>query len=860
MLKRFGLWLFKAFCHSDFQEDILGDLDEYYESNFLKRGKRYANRKFLIDVILLFRLSLLRKQLYRNNILHTAMVKNIFKTALRVFWRERAYSLMNILGLTVGIASSMLLLLYVNSEKAVNGFHKNIDEIYEVMLHQTYEGGIRTFNETPGPLVTSFKNEMPEIEYMAAYSWSMDILLSVGGEGYREAGRFASQDFFQIFDVHLLEGEKDNSLTDPTVVYISRSLKERLFGMNSALSESIETDRWGQFQVGGVFEDVPNESTIDFDIVMPYQPFREAFDWLGGWENTGVHGIVKLTAGTDMAVFNKKIENYVDNKIVDKESNLSIFLQPLKDRYLYSNFENGFITGGRIVYVKLLTIVAYFILFIACINFVNLTTARSTKRAKEVGIKKVVGSTRTQLHVQFLTESMLLALISSALAGCLVLTVIEPLNLLVQKKMTFSYLDFDQVSWLFSIGLGVGLLAGIYPSFVLSNFKVLNVLKGSFRTSTWSDGIRKGLVVFQFAISTILIISTLIIRDQMQYITSKNLGYDKEHLVTIPLQGALRDKSTQQNLKSALLSSPNFTHVSFSGGTPLDFYASTDAGFTWEGKKGDLDNKFNIIRTDASFIDTYGMEIVKGRNFDVELATDTMNFIINEEAARVMNVKDPLATSVTLWGSTGRVVGIVRDFHFKSLHEKIGPAVLPYRLGYPISLTVRITGQNMAESLRYLESKVVEFNPSYPFDYSFVDQDYKQLYQSETTISTLTNYFSAVAVFISLLGLFGLSSFAAEQRIKEIGIRKVLGADSIDLLIITSRGFLLLVGIGFILAIPISYSFMNNWLESFEYRTQIGSSVFILAAGISILVTILTVSYHAIKATYSNPIKSLRYE
>lgn len=860
MLKRLGLWLFKVYCHRDFQEDILGDLDEYYESNFSKKGKRYADRKFFIDVILLFRLSLLRKRLNTQQIIYTAMVKNIFKTAFRVFWKERGYAFMNILGLTVGIAASMLLLLYVQSEKSVNQFHKDIDRIYQVMEHQTYPREIRTYEDNPGPLVTVFKDEMPEVEYMAAFTRSEKMLFSKGDQGYQETGRWASEDFFQIFDVDFIEGQKESSLTEPTTVYISKSMKERLFGSKPAITESIEVDGWGQFQVGGVFQDVPNETTIDFDFILPYQRWREVFNWVERWENSGPRGIVKLASGTNMNAFNKKIESYIDQKSPDREHNVSIFVQPLKDRYLYSNYENGVVAGGRITYVKLFTIVAYFILLIAIINFINLSTARSTKRAKEVGVKKVVGSSRTQLQAQFMIESVLLALMSTVLAGLLISAIIQPLNLLVGKQMTFSLIQWDQSIWLMSLGFGAGILGGIYPSFVLSGFKALSVLKGSFKSSRWSNGLRKSLVVFQFTISTVLIISTLIIRNQMDYIKNKNLGYEKDHLMTMRLEGALYEGSTREQLKSAILSNTNFTHASFSAGTPLFYFSATDAGFKWEGKVSDFENKFNIIFTDADFFDTYGMEIIQGRVFDANLATDTVNVIINEQTANVMNVEDPLNTPITFWGRTGRVVGIVKDFHFSSLHEKIGPVVMPYRPDSPMNLTVRMTGQNIAESLEYLEGVVTELNPNYPFDYRFVDESYEQLYQSEMTIGTLTDYFSGIAVFISLLGLFGLSSFAAEQRIKEIGVRKVLGANIVNLIILMSKGFLALAGIGFVLAVPLGYTFMNNWLESFEYKTQIGASVFIFAAGISLLITILTVSYHALKAAYANPVKNLRYE
>ncbi len=860
MLKRLGLWLFRGYCHPDYQEDILGDLDEYYESNLSEKGKRYAEAKFLADVILLFRLSLLKKQLFRKQIIYTAMVKNIFKTALRIFWKERGYSVMNIFGLTIGIAASMLLLLYVQSEKSVNRFHNDIDNIYQVMEHQTYPGGIYTYESNPGPLVTVFKDEMPEVDYMAAFTWTEELLFVVNGEGHRETGRWASEDFFQIFEVDFIEGSKEGSLQEPTDLYISESMKNRLFGGSNALSKTIEVNAWGDFRIAGVFKDVPNESTIDFDFIMPYEPWRVRNDWVEDWGNNGIRGIAKLRPGVDMDAFNTKISDYVDNKIPDEESIVTIFVQPFKDRYLYNNYENGVLSDGRIVYVKLFTAVAFFILLIAIINFMNLSTARSTKRAKEVGVKKVVGSTRSQLQFQFMMESMLLALISTVLAGLLVSAVIQPLNVLVGKEMSFSLLAGNQSIWLLSIGLGVGMLAGIYPSFVLSGFKALSVLKGSFKTSSWSNGMRKGLVIFQFTISTVLIISTLIIRSQIDYIKNKSLGYEKEHLVRIPVEGAMQSRSVREQLRSNILSNPNFTHASFSVGSPISVGSSTSGGYSWEGKVGEHDNNFYIIRTDADFVDTYGMEIIEGRDFDVNLATDTMNVIINEQTAKVMNVEDPLSVPVTFWGRTGRVVGIVKDFHFSSLHESIEPMVISYRPTFAISLTVRMTGQNIPESLEYLESVVTEINPNHPFDYNFVDENYEQLYQNESTIGVLTDYFSAIAIFISLLGLFGLSSFAAEQRIKEIGVRKVLGANIFNLILLMSKGFLLLVSIGFVLAAPIGYSFMSNWLDTFEYSVKISPAVFFLAAGISLLITIFTVSFHAMKAAYANPVKSLRYE
>ncbi len=860
MLKKLGERIFKFYCHPDYQEDILGDMEEYYEQNCTEKGRRRAGFKFFIDSLLLFRLSLLKEKLSYHKIIYAAMVQNIIKTAFRVFWRERGYSLMNILGLTVGIAASMLLFLYIQSEKSVNQFHEDIDQLYQVMLRQTYPGGVEVFEDNPGPLVTTFKDDMPELESMAAFTWPEALLFLHDDVGYKETGRFASEDFLHIFDVTFIEGQKSNSLSSPSEVFLSKSLKEKIFGADKALGQTVEVNGWGQFQVGGVFEDVPNNSTIKFDFLLPYERWSSLNPWVEDWGNSGILGIAKLSKDTDYQTFNNKIENYVASKMPDGESINSIFLQPFKDRYLYNRFENGKQAGGRITYVNMFMAVSFFILLIAVINFMNLATARSAKRAKEVGVKKVVGSTRLQLQFQFMMESLILALVSTILAGVLIMMVIDPLNSLVGKEMSFSWLDIDKSISLLGLGAGVGILAGIYPSFVLSDFKVLSVLKGSFKNTKWSSNLRKGLVVFQFAISTCLIISTLIIRSQMDYIMSMNLGYEKEHLLLLPVEGEITDLSTREQLKNSILSNPSFTSLTFSSGTPISIESSTSAGFSWEGKVGEFDNDFNIVRTDTEFIDTYGMEIIEGRNFDINLATDTMNVIINEQTAKVMNLEDPLNVPIRFWGRNGRVVGIVKDFHYNSVHEEIQPMVISWRPRYSTRITLKMAGQNIPESLEFLENVITDLNPNYPFQYSFVNDSYERLYKSESTIGILTNYFSGIAIFISLLGLFGLSSYAAEQRIKEIGVRKVLGANSGNLIILMSKGFLLLAGLGFLVAVPIGYSFMNNWLESFEYKIQIGAPIFLVAAGISLFITVLTVSYHSMKAAYSNPVKNLRYE
>ena len=862
MLKTLGIRLFKLFCHTDFQEDILGDLDEYYEQNLESKGRRYANFKFFIDVLLLFRLSLLRDKWFGQNSIYIPMYNTIFKTAFRVLWRERGYALLNVLGLTVGLTASTLLLLYVESERKVNAFHKDLDQMYQVMEHQTYSGGINTTESNPGPLNTTFADDFPEVEAMAAYTWTTDLLLVNGEQRQREAARWASEDFFKVFKVDWIEGSAENALTSPTEVYLSKSTKERLFGQKPALNENIEIDGWGTYQVAGVFEDVPRESTIDFDLIAPYEVWSEINNWVDDWSNNGILGIARLQAGTDVAAFNAKIKDYVQEKLGDKEDALvSIFLQPFRDRYLYNNWDNKQLTGGRIAYVRLLTAVAFFILLIASINFMNLATARSTKRAKEVGVKKVVGSNRGFLLLQFMTESVLLAVLSAGLAGLLVMWAISPLNLLVGKEMSFSMLAFDQSLTLLGLGLFVGVLSGIYPALVLSNFKAISVLKGGFKSSGKSKGLRRGLVVFQFTISTILIISTLIVRKQIDFIKNKDLGYTKENVVLVPLEGNLYNREVRAQLKARLLENPNIQHAAFSSDPPLrNSSTSTVGGFAWAEKDMNLKTEFHVIQTEHDFLDTYDIELLEGRNFDQSLATDSMHVIINERTAEIMNLDEPLGHKIRFWRRTGRVIGIVKDFHFTSLHSAIEPLVISLRPAGSGVLSVRMTAQNTRENLVYLEETVKEFNPNYPFNYRFLNDNFEEQYRSEMVIGTLGDYFSAIAIFISLLGLFGLASFAAEQRIKEIGIRKVLGASVFGLMLLMAKGFLILVSIGFLVAAPVGYYFMDQWLEAFTYSIDIGASTFLVAGLASLLITVLTIGYHAVKTAYANPVKSLRYE
>lgn len=785
------------------------------------------------------------------------MFRTIIKTALRVFWKERAYALLNVLGLTVGITASMLLLIYIQGEKSYDQFHTDVDRIYQVMENQDYSGTIFTTSANPGPLKDAMKEAMPEVEYFAQFTWEQERLFINGDQSFKEKGRVASEDFFQIFSVNFIEGSLEKSLTEPAVLYISKSLKEKIFGDQSALEKPLTVNGWGEYKVGGVYDDVPTNSSMTFDFVMPYEPWARQNTWLEDWGNNGLRGLVKLQPGVDYKSFNEKIKGFVKER--NEGSVVDLFLFPLQDMYLKGSWEDGKQSGGRIVYVRLFSVVALFILAIACINFMNLATARSTKRAKEVGVKKVVGSSRKQLIFQFIGESAIMALVSAILSGFFISLLIPSLNELIQRELTFSFENLNQMGLLLGTGLVVGLLAGSYPALILSSFKPVSVLKGSFKTSGYSNGIRKGLVVFQFLISTFLIISTLVIHQQMEYVKNKNLGYNKENIVYLPIEGDLANRESASLFMSRVLDNPNFSDVTVASNVPINISISTSGGLRWEGKTDQNETLFNVIQVGDNFIETLGMEMLEGRSFDPNIVSDSLNIIINEQTAKAMNVEDPLNYPVTFWDRPGKVIGIVKDFHFSSLHQNIDPLVITLRPESAEFFIAKLNG-NTEAGVNYLEGLTKEMNPNYPFTYRFLDESYENLYRGETTIGLLANYFSGIAIFISLLGLFGLASFAAEQRIKEIGIRKVLGAGIPNLMLIMSKGFLVLVGVGFLIAAPLAYFFMDNWLGDFEYRVQISAIVFVIAGAASLLITIMTVGYHSIRAASANPVKSLRYE
>lgn len=786
------------------------------------------------------------------------MLKTTIKTALRIIWKERTFSFLNVLGLTVGITASMLLIIYIQSQKLMDQFHNDLDRVYQVMENQDYSGSMLTTTSNPGPLKDAMKESLPEIEHFAQFTWEQERLFTSGDQIIKGSGRVASKDFFHVFTVHFLEGSKTASLEDRSTVYISQSLKRKLFGDNKAIDEIITVNEWGEYKVGGVFGDVSINSSLVFDFIMPMEPWLERNTWLNAWGNNGLKGIVKLQTGVDINDLNNKIKNFIKQR--HEESVVELFLYPYKDMYLRNNWEDGVQSGGRVVHIQLFSYLAIFILIIASINYMNLSTAKSMKRAKEICIKKVVGSSKLQLTIQFMCESIFTALISALLSGLFILLLLPVLSDILTKEININLLDPVQLGLLFSIGLIVGILSGIYPSLILSRYKSISILKGNFRDSRKSGSVRKSLVVFQFFTSSLLIVSSLIIHQQMLFIKSKNLGFNKENIVYMPIEGDLTNESRLDLFADRIKANPIFTNTTTSSNIPLEISNSTPDGFAWEGKNNNEKILFNVLLVGHDYFEMLEIEFKEGRAFDSKMDSDPLNVIINEEAARLMGVEDPLNLPVTFWGRQGQVIGIVKDFHFMSLHETIEPLVISLRPERSSYFITRLKGENTEEGLDYLRSISTEMNPGYPFTYGFLEDSFESHYESENVIEVLANYFAGIAIVISFLGVFGLASFSAEQKIKEIGIRKVLGADVFNLTLYMSRSFLLLVGIGFLISVPFSYWMMNNWLNDFGYRIDIGASVFVFAGLASLTLTIMTVGYQSFKAANMNPSKSLKYQ
>jgi putative ABC transport system permease protein len=790
------------------------------------------------------------------------MIRNYLKTAWRNLYKNKAFSLINILGLGLGMACSLLIYLWINDERSMDGFHDHADQLYSVYETQHHDGQIDAGHYTPGLLAEELKTLYPEVRYSTGMAWSKQNTFEANKKIMKERGDFGSPDFFSVFSYPLLEGRPETALKSPLDIAISRKMAGDFFGSpEAAYGQSIRFQNKKDLKITAVFENVPNNSSVKFDYILNWETFLQENGWARNWGNNGPATYLVLQPGTDVKAFGDKIRNFLAEKHSDDQNKnfvIKLELQKYGERYLHSNFKNGEITGGRIQYVTLFSIIAVFILLIACINFMNLTTARSVKRAREIGIRKVVGAVRGALIRQFIGEALLIVCIAFAFGILLVALALPFFNSITQKHIALPF--GESFFW---IGMAVltlitGVLSGSYPALYLSSFNPIKAFRGSLKFSSGALWSRKSLVVFQFALSITLIIGTIVVSRQVSYLQSVHLGYDRENLIYIPLEGDLSGKYS--TFKTQALTMPGVKLVSRVSQNPTSIENGT-GGVVWEGKDPNAVLQFTQAAIGFDFMKTMDIQMAHGREFSREFASDSVAYIVNEKALKLFNYKEPIGMPLTFWGKKGTIVGIVKDFHFNSLHNEIKPLVL--RLGEDSPwgwALVRTEPGKTKEALARLEKICRELNSQFPFAYEFSDEEYRKMYASEQIVDKLSNAFAFLAIFISCLGLLGLTMFTAEQRTKEIGIRKVLGASLTSLFGLLSKELFVLITIAMLIASPFAWYVMDSWLGEFAYRIDIAWWIFLMAGVAAIFIALATISFQTIKALLVNPVNSLRSE
>jgi predicted permease len=786
------------------------------------------------------------------------MYKNYLKIAWRNLWKNKGYSALNIFGLAIGITCASLIFLWVEDEINFDSVFPKQDEIYYLPTNQEYEGEWRTFYSTPGPLAKDLKDEIPEIVRSARTS-SGNLLFTEGENGINRKGRYVDEDFVEIFGLQFLEGNQKRALARPDAIVLSQETASDLFGKNTqVLNRVLRVDNKHNYVVTGVVKDLPENVTFAFEWLVPFERFNEGEDneWMKEYGNNFADTFVELTPDADFSAVDAKVRAMIPSK-TDDENNTYTFLHSIKDWHLRSDFQDGKKVGGKITYVRLFTVIALIILLIACINFMNLATARSEKRAKEVGVRKVLGSGKRRLIFQFIAEALITATLAAVVSVLLLLILLPQFNILIEKQLELRLFDPLHIGSLVGITLICGFLAGWYPAFYLSSFKPVEAVKGVKSKDSSATWIRKGLVVSQFTISIIFIISTIIVYQQVQHVKSRNLGYDKENLIKMNVNGDMVKNFNP--IKNDMMASGTIENVGLNNSNVLSG-GNNGSGLTWQGGTETEDVLISFRYISSDFLKTAGMEIVEGRGFSDDMAKDSTNTLISESFAKLMGEGSAVGKTVTR-NRPYTVIGVIKDYLYGDMYGNSDPVMYFNNPGFANFMYVRTkSGVAMTKTLSAMENVMKKYNPAFPFEYEFVDEAFNARFQSEKLIGSLSLIFALLAILISCLGLFGLSAYTAEQRRKEIGVRKVLGSSVPGIVRLLSKDFLRLVLIALLLAVPFAWWGMYRWLESFAYRVEINWWVFALAGLAAVCIALLTVSFQAIKAANANPVKSLRTE
>jgi len=786
------------------------------------------------------------------------MFKHNFLLIIRNIKRNKSSFFINLIGLSTGLACALLIYLWVNDELHVDKFLENGGQRYTVLMNLESDKGIQTMNFTTALLAEALAEEMPEIEYAApsgsAYN-HVEGILSDGDNHIKAGGFYTSKDFFNVFSYKLVQGDKNSILTDKNSIAISESLAKKLFATtDNIVGKTLEWNSEGtkeKFYVSGVFEPAPSNATMQFDVLFNIKFLYERVPWINDFGCSYVETCLLLKEGTDIGNFNKKISGLLNSK-VNFPVKSDLFVQKYSDRYLHGSYENGIQSGGRITYVRLFSAIAIFILLIACINFMNLSTAQASRRLKEVGVKKAIGSSRNGLIGQYLGESVLVTYLSLIVACLLVLLLISPYNDITGKHLGFDF-STNVILSILGITLFTGLVSGSYPAFYLSGFNPVDILKGKFKTSLGELWVRKGLVIFQFALSVIFIVGLLVVNKQIEYTQTKNMGYDKDNIISFQWKGNGNDFDT---FMAELKNIPGVENTGNMFGSILKDIVK-QSGISWSGRIEDKYYVFESPIVGYGFIETLGLNVIAGRSFSREYSDDYSRVILNEAAVKMMGLNDPIGKKIR--GEDMNVIGVVKDFHYGSLHNKVDPMIIRFMPNNE-NILVKIKSGTEIATIARLKEFYQKFLPEYPFEFTFMDAEYQKLYESESKVAALSKYFAGLAIIISCLGLFGLAAFTAERRRKEIGIRKVFGSTEMSIFYLLSGDFTKQVLVSVFIALPVSYFAARYWLSTYSSSTRLEWWFFAGAGFVALLVAWLTVGSQAIKAANTNPAVCLKDE
>ncbi|MEM6768286.1 MAG: ABC transporter permease, partial [Bacteroidota bacterium] len=817
---KWPLAFLRFFLRGEFLEEIEGDMEEIFLENLEYYSPKKAARIYTWDTLKLLRPILIRHLHSHNPIITYSMFQHNLTIAFRNFMRYKTSFFINLTGLASGLACFLLIYLWVQDEWKMDKGYDQIDQLYQVLEHVELSSGISTASNSSGPMAEGLAEDFPEVEIGAtARTKSINPnTLSFGDKNVKAKGLYASKDFFSLFSFPLLEGSPEQVLQDPSSIILSESLARSLFGNEADfIGKQVLLQREHPLQVSGILKDLDKHTSLQFDYVLSFEAWAEENTWVYEWGNRHPQAFVRFQKGTDVAAFNEKVYDYLSTKGGEEELHRKVELVPYKSMYLHGTYKNGQQEGGRIEYVWLFSLVAIFILLIACINFMNLSTAKATQRTKEVGIKKSFGVRRESLVFQYMSESILLTLFSLVAAVLLVFLLLPQFNHITGKQLELVW-DSNLFMVLGGILLFTGLLAGSYPALYLSSLSPITIFRGKLSRSLGELLVRRGLVVLQYALSIILMVSVWVVYKQIEFTQTQNLGYNRENVILFKKEGKTYDLATARTLMQEFMRLPGVKDASIIGNTMTESDWGTN-GIQWPGKEPTDRTGFDVIQVDYGTLEMLEIEMKEGRSFSEDYGSDSLKVIFNEAAIKHMGLENPVGQLVQ-WGPDYEIIGVVKNFHLESFHDEISPLVF-YLDPQAQYMMAKVEGVNIQETLSKMEEIYANINPGFFLDYSFVDDDYAALYAAEQRVSVLSRYFAGLAILISCLGLFGLAMFTATKRRKEIGIRKVLGATPFQLIRLLSHEYSRMVGLAIIVALPVSYFLAQEWLETFVFRISL---------------------------------------